>query len=207
MHEPLLALAALPAQAAVCGIPLRDYSLGHEVFLTRESNAFTLDFDEHGRIREKLPEIFHGDLLEAVWICSSTWLECKQASASWSYLLKLWLLKRKVKRCNIAREAAAFREYRNMGSLMFPLSDITDPRKPTPRPPGAPWILRLHAFLVAQYRLTIPQAWDFPLGEAKMRWGQFYEQEGGLNIYSEADASFDRYIAEQEAKGAEQCPA
>jgi hypothetical protein len=197
MHEPLFSRAALPAPAAVCGIPLRPYSLGHELFLIRELNPFVTG-----------EEVLPGDLMQAVWVCSSTFEECRDAHASWLYLLKVWLVSRRIKKCDFKSETTAFRAYRADGSLEFKLSEIATPNNaPTPRPAGAPWLLRLHQFMVSQYRLTISQAWDFPLGEAKMRWASFWEQEGGLNIYNEHDASFDAYIAEQEAKGAKQCQA
>jgi hypothetical protein len=197
MHEPLLALAALPAPAAICGIPLHPYSLGHELYLTREQSPFVFG----GTV---LPE----DLFDATWICSSTFNELRAAPHRFSYIPKLWLTRRRFRRCNHELEIEAFRNYRDSGSLELPLSDIANPDAgPAPRPPGAPFILRLHHFMVTHYRLSIDQAWDFPCGEAKMRWAAHWEQEGGLSIKNYHDEDFDRFVMEQEAKGRKQCPA
>jgi hypothetical protein len=204
MHEPLLSQAALPAPVSVCGIPLRPYSLGHELFLIRERNGFMFDFDEQGRRKKTLPEVFHADIFEAVWICSSTFEECRSAYSSWLYLPKLWLLKRKVQKCDVAAEAQAFRDYRDSGNLEFPMSDIREPSKgkDAARTPGAPFILRLNQFLITHCRKTEEQAWDYPVGLAKMRWAALWEQEGGLRLYNEENAKIDAMLsaATEEAK-------
>jgi hypothetical protein len=192
MHEPLFAQAALPAETTICGVPLRPYSLGHELYL----------------IREKSPLLFGGealppDLFQAIWICGSTWNEMQRPGyLDW---LKLWIIDRRVRKCgDCAEEIEAFLQYRANGCLEFPLSEIAKPSSgPSPRQAGAPFIGRLHHFLVTQYRLSIAEAWDFRCGEAKMRWMTHWEQEGGLDIYNDHDASFDRYIQEQEARGKE----
>jgi hypothetical protein len=185
MHEPLIAQAALPAQVLICGIPLKPYSLGHELFLIREQSPFV----NGGQI---LPS----DLFFAVWICSSTFAECKTASQSWTYLLKLWLLKRRVAKCNVEREAKAFREYQENGGLQLPLSDIPKPGEPKGRSMGSPFILLLHDFVCTRYHLTLNQAWDFPAGEAKCRWMAWRELEGSLEIYNEDNAAIDAKIQE-----------
>jgi hypothetical protein len=200
MHEPLLALAALPAPARVCGIPLRHYSLGHELFLIREHSAFF--FGGH---------VLPGDLLQAIWICASDYEGCQRSQDSWLYLPKLWLLRRaverSVKRKIFDREVAAFREYRESGCLEFPLSDVVRPGAPTPRSPGTPFILRLQQFLMVTLRMGEAEAWDYPVGMAKMRWAAHWEQEAGLEVYNEDNAEMDRQMNEAtppaEPKGGE----
>lgn len=193
MHEPLLALAALPAPAAVCGIPLRPYSLGHELFLIREQSPFVFGGD-----------VLPGDLLNALWICSGTFEDARDAIHSWSYLPKIWLYKRRVNRCHLEWESTAFRAYRADGLLEFPLSEIANANSgPTPRLPGSPSILRLNQFLMTHCGKTEAEAWDYPAGLAKMRWQSFYEQEGAITVRNFHDEAFDQYIAEQEAKGKE----
>jgi hypothetical protein len=199
MHEPLLAQAALPAPVRICGIPLAPYSLGHELFLIRENSPFIFG----GTV---LPQ----DLFEAVWICSGSFDDCRRAPHTWTYLLKLWLLKRRIARCdNFEREAESFRQYRESGTLEFPISELPRPGEsgPPPRPAGAPYLLRLHDFVCWRYRLSLSEGWDFPAGEAKMRWATYWEEEQGLSIYNYHDAEFDRFVAQQEAKKKERlCP-
>src|SRR4051812_47664580 len=110
MHEPLLAKAALPAPTRICGIPLRPYSLGHELFLIRESNPFAVG-----------GPILPGDLQEAIWICAMTFKACRRAHASLMYLPALmalkWRVGRSVKRGHIIGDISAFRAYRADGCL------------------------------------------------------------------------------------------
>lgn len=198
MHEAALSRAALPAPVRIYGIELRPYALGHELFLIRENNPLAVGGNP-------LP----GDLFEAVWICSSTFKECTEARSSLFYIPKLWLLKRRAKKYNFEKEAEAFRQYREDGSLEFPISEIPRPNRdsgPT-RPPGSPFLLRLHQFVMERLQKSELEAWDYPVGLAKMRWAAHWEQKNGLDVYNAQDAQFDAFIAEQEAKGAKQCRA
>jgi len=184
MHEPLLARAALPAPTKVCGIPLRPYSLGHELLLVAEASPFLTGGG-----------VFPGDLLTAIWICSSTFEGAKRSQNSWLYLPRLWLTKRMVaKACakNLDRESAAFVEYREEGILELPLSDVMEPGEKTPRTPGSPYILRLHQFLVERLRKSEADAWDYPVGLAKIRWSTYYEEQHGLKVYNEDNVEMDR---------------
>ncbi len=103
----------------------------------------------------------------------------------------------------LEQQLQIFRAYIAEGSLQFKPSDT--PRATsshaTPRLPGAPFPLVLQQWLMTDLRLTESQAWDYPFGLAKMRWAAHWEQQGGLDLYNEHDAEFDRFIAEQEAKG------
>jgi hypothetical protein len=117
MHEPLLAAAALPAPARVCGIPLRPYSLGHELFLWNRKSPVIFG-----------GPILPGHMLEAIWICASDHNGCKQSQHTWLYLPKLWLVGRAIRRAEKRNvywaEVARLLEYRESGCLEFPLSDV-----------------------------------------------------------------------------------
>jgi hypothetical protein len=194
MHEAALALAALPAPTVVFGMLLRPYSLGHELFLIREQNPIALG----------TCKVEREHLALAVLICCQSYEEAKRTAFDPLIRLKLWLWKRRTRHCDFKTELAAFREYQKQGSLEFPVSDVVRPdRKPSSRAPGTPFILRLHQWLIEHLRLTEVQAWDYPLGLAKMRWACHWEMEGGLDIYNAHDAEFDRFVSEQEAKGQE----
>lgn len=195
MHEPLLAQAALPAPAVVLGMLLRPYSLGHDLHLIREGNPLSAGS----------PFASQDHLVQAVFICCHSWDEMRRAPHDPFIGPKLWLWRRRARKLDFKAELQNFIDYQRDGSLEFKLSDIAHTDRKTPRAPGAPFLLRLHAFLMTHLRLTESQAWDYPYGLATMRWECHWEQEGGLDIYNAHDAEFDAYVAEQEAKGAAQC--
>jgi hypothetical protein len=191
MHEPLAALAALPAQTRVAGCALRDYSLGHELFLIREQSPFIFGTVE---------DIDEGHIYEAILICTSTFNGLKFARSSYLYTPILSLLRRRVaKHLKIECKEAAiqkFSDYRKNGCLELPFSDTIKPGKETARDPGAPFILRLQQFLMLKFRLSEAEAWDYPVGLAKMRWQTYWEQEGG----SEVKNWFDQHIDDVKAR-------
>ncbi len=205
MHEPLLALAALPAPTIVCGLLLRPFSLGHQLYLIREQ--VVLDPENRRAGVSAIPA-----LLSAVLICSQTWDESRRMTSDRLLPFKLWLWKRRLRRIAdtptprhtdsyYPAQLAAFVLYLEAGALEFPLSDIARPDRPSvSRSPGCPFLLRLHSWLMSELRLTESQAWDYPLGLAKMRWACHWEQESGLDVYNAHDAVFDAFVAEQEAK-------
>lgn len=192
MHEPLLALAALPAPTVIQRTPLRPYSLGHELCLTREVNAFVCG----GTPTRK-------DLIQGVWICANTWEENRNAANEFLSPLKAWIIARRFKSCDLAACLKAFNEYLEVGSLHFPISEIPrHDRKSGGRHPGAPFILRLHSFVMERLRKSEADAWDYPVGLAKMRWAAHWEQEGGLDIFGPYDKARKDYEESPKAKAA-----
>jgi len=203
----------------VClGLLLRPFSLGHLLRLEREQ--CTLLAPETSEPSKHLPA--------AVLICCQSWSEAHSMRHDRLLSLKLWLWHFRVKRLSkrtrpspspspvgreragvravssyFEEELAKFRNYIKEGSLEFKPSDAPRADRSTPRLPGAPFILMLQQWLMTEFRLREPEAWDYPFGLAKMRWAAHWEQQGGLDLYNAADASFDAYIAREEAKGAE----
>lgn len=197
MHEPLLAQAALPAPEIVLGMLLRPYSIGHELFLIRERSPLLTS-----------AAASRSALSRAVLICSTSWEEGRHIPFERFLGLKFWIWRRRTRNLPLNGEIVAFRRYRRAGSLEFPLADTIRPSGTPPRPPGAPFLLRLQQWLMITLNLSESQAWDYPLGLAKMRWATHWEQEAGLEIYNFHDAEFERFVAEQEAGGKESlCPA
>lgn len=183
MHELALSRAALPAPVTCLGRELKPYSLGHELWLIRESNAVL-----RGSV-----EGLHG----AVLICSHTWDELKELrSWRWQSLdLKLWHWR--TRKIDPRAELLKFIEYRNNGLLEFAPSEIIRPdRETSGRTLGAPFILRLQQWLMTHFRITESQAWDYPVGLAKMRWATHWEAEGCFEIKNAAEAEFDEFVAE-----------
>ncbi len=191
MHEPLLSMAALPAPVAVLGMPLRPYSLGHELYLIREGNPLAAGSPHANRF----------DLTQAVLICCQSWEESRLAHRDPLIRLKLWAWNRRARKLDTQTELKAFLDYQQSGTLEFKIDDTARPDRESPRLPGAPFLLRLHAFLMERLRINEAQAWDYHYGLAVMRWEAHWEQEGGLYIYNAHDAVFDQHCAEMEAKG------
>jgi hypothetical protein len=190
MHEAAFASAALPAPAQSLGLLLRPYSIGHETFLLRENNPVLTG----GNVsRDKLAE--------AVLICSQTFAECQAMSGDRWINLKLRLWRRRVRKLDTISELAAFHAYRNAGSQEFKCNEPSNTGGKI-RYYGAPFLLRLHQFLIVHLRKSEAEAWDYPLGLAKMHWAAFWEGEGAIEVYNEHDAAFDRYCAEEDAKEA-----
>jgi hypothetical protein len=177
------------------GLLLRPYSLGHDLRLTRQGNP--LANSDTGTLL---------DLRDAALICHQGWRECERMP--WDPLIrfKLWLWRRRARKCSFALDLATFTQYRAAGSLEFPPSGVARPSADPSdaRIAGCPFILRLQQFLMIHLRLTEEQAWDYPLGLAKCRWGCYWEENGDWNIYNEGEAALDKYVLEQEAKGAAQ---
>ncbi len=203
MHEPLLALAALPAPTIVCGLLLRPFSLGHQLYLIRENPVFS-GSAVHG---STVTDTEFAALIAAVLICSQSWDESRRMTQDRLLPLKLWIWKRRLRRA-VNREPLnritwllTFHRYLEAGAIEFPLSEIARPDRPSvSRSPGCPFLLRLHSWIMRELRLTESQAWDYPLGLAKMRWACHWEQESGLDIYNAHDAVFDAFVRDQEAK-------
>ena len=190
MHEAALARAALPAPTVCLGMLLRSYSLGHELWLIRESNSVLRGT--------------HDGLPAAVLICCQSWnqLQTMRSDPLLGLKLKVWGWRTRRARLNIETELAKFNAYREEGLLEFPISQVPrSDRGPAPRLPGTPFILRLQQWLMVHLRLSEDEAWDYRVGLAKMRWAAHWEQEGGLNVYNAYEAEEDAFIAYWESKG------
>lgn len=185
MHEAAFARAALPATTQVLGMVLRPYSIGHDLFIQREA----------------LESPTNANLIQSVLICCHGWTEARRLSGDWLLGLKLRIWGRRLRKVDWPREREKFEQYRIEGCLEFRLSEIIRPgRAPRSRPPGAPFLLRLHQFLVTRLHKTEAEAWDYPLGLAKMQWAAYWEEEGGLQIYNWEDAEHDAFVAKMEAE-------
>jgi len=196
MHEPALSRAALPAPVVCLGMLLRPYSLGHELWLIRESNAAL-----RGSI-DGLPA--------AVLICSQTWGELRRMRSDhflgpklsiWKWRARLQLWNNWRLHFDMPRELATFLAYRAEGLLELPISQVSRSDRAMPRLPGCPFILRLQQWLMTHFHLSEDEAWDYKVGLAKMRWAAHWEQEGGLDIYNAHEAESDAQIEYWESLG------
>src|SRR5207244_4366241 len=157
-----LAQAALPAPTSCLGLPLRPFSLGHELYLIRESSPL---------ISPTANDCTLSDLARAVLICCSSWAELRAMPSDWLIGLKLRICRRAIRKCDLRLHRSGFLAYLEDGSKEFPISEVIKPRShDAPRTPGTPFLLRLQQWVMTHLRLTESEAWDYPHGLAKMRW-------------------------------------
>lgn len=182
MHEAAFSQAALPAPARVLGLWLRPYSLGHELWLIREQSAFV---SEQPALR-----VQYADLPAAVMVCCHRFSQIEALDRDFLFSLKCRLWKFRIRKMNLHEELAKFLIYRSRGSLELP--DEPASSSGPQRTPGAPFLLRLHDFVMSRIGLTELAAWDYPFGLAKIRYAAWLESQGALNVKNEYDTAFDR---------------
>jgi len=186
MHEKLLAAAVLPMPSRVLGLDLMPYSLGCELQLFREDNAFiTLDRSDFDALPVQ-KQIYA--LIRAVNICAK-----RQPRWFW-----LWS-KRNVpkKEADLVVCIAEFRNYLADGRLQFH-ADLPKTEDDTVRYLGEPELLRLYRFILAhvpaaEYAIWGATAWDFPYSIAKMLSQGHAESHGNLVIYNIQQKTHDDY--------------
>ncbi len=188
MHEQLLAQAAVGAPTSILGLALRPYSLGHELWLIRQNNPLVAG-----------GQVSRASLFEAILICCEDWQGASAMNTDWLMPLKLWIWRKRTRKQITALAVEEFRHYRAMGSLCFKVNGAQSGQK-TPRPPGAPFLLRLHMFLMEQFHYTEAQAWDHPFGLAMMKWCAHWENKEALEIYNEVDSKTDEFQAANDAR-------
>jgi hypothetical protein len=186
MHDAAYAAAALPVSRAVFGLPLLAYSVGHELVLTRQGNAFATGGDP---TRE--------DLAEAVLVCSQTWEEFHNPGPWFKLGVRLWLWR--MRKADHLKPICDFYEYKNAGSSEPQVEP--EPLKPgetQAREAGAPFLLRLILFLRNTMRMTEAEAMNHPYGHAKWLAAAHWESEHGLRIANRHEIEFANWIEEQE---------
>lgn len=187
MHEAALARAALPAPSVILGLPLRPYSLGHELWLIRRDNPFVTPGVDHTPARTR----------EAVMICANDWDSLQKFNRSWLALIALKVWRWRTRDADFALATADFANYRAAGCLDFRYNKPTAGK--AARRAGAPFILRLHQWIMEHHRLTYSRAWDFPMGMATMCWAAHCEREGTLEVFNEVDEASETFVRENDA--------
>ena len=180
MHEHELSLSIIPKRYEVFGLPMRDYSIGHEIILTREQNPFL----------EDVQLIERDKVAEAAFVCCQTWSENRDSSAALTWLkIKAWAFR--TRKRNATTEALKFIAYRNE-SLALPKHHPAElPKGSTYRMTGTPMIFQLLRFVMSMGH-TEARAMDYPLGLARWHWMANEEKEGRLCVHSEYDAHIER---------------
>lgn len=177
-------------------LPLRTYSIGHQLLLTRIRSPFAVECDRKPTLE---------DLMYAVLLCSDSFEAGARIHEDVFARAKLWLWRRRIRGIDSSFEIAKFSNYVALGSL--------GPRvKPSGegRPPGSPWILRLKNFVQFELRKTESEAWNYPYGRAQIEFAAYWEEKGGLKVYNANELAFmaecerleAEHIAEEKAKAA-----
>jgi hypothetical protein len=185
VYEKIFSQAVLPEPVQILGLAMRPYSLGHELWLIRQDNPLSL-------LDASSTSVTAPKFLEAVLICSQTFDEISGMNRDWLIGLKLKLWNRRVKRFNIFDELEKFKKYQAAGSLEFPCQLPSQSADSGPsRYLGAPMLIRVHQFLVLNFRLTESQAWDYPFGLAKMHNAAWMEDNRRMEIKNAQDLKVD----------------
>jgi hypothetical protein len=190
-HLDILRQALIPGPAHILGLPMKPYSIGHELLIQTEPENKSIE----------------QSLARACVICSNTWEENRNLDRDILILFKFWIWKKRVRRnkWNADLESLKFAAYRANGSLAFPISDRVDPSRERGPTPGTPFLLQLHQFMVIHFRLKEHEAWDYPYGMAILNWTCYWEQQGKMRVKNAQEIEFEKFIAEQEAEGRKQC--
>lgn len=192
MQDTNFAHAIRPLPVCILKLPLRNYSLSHELFLLREKNAFLLKSPADFAVMSVASQIFA--LNRAVWICSNTH---SQNESEHFIRLKSWIIEfrnRRLSGPDYAIEITKMWQYLSLGRGCPRLSKrVLEAGDKSGRPFGAPLLGQLHHFV-----LTLPEVqkfesahqmldvvWNFSFSESIWRYFVSLELEGAVQIENE----------------------
>lgn len=179
MHDEAFANAFMPRRARVLQIPLRHYSLAHEIWLISRNNPI---LSRGGNIRRE-------DIIQAVLICAHTHAQLLKLDTDIFLGWKIRIWRRRLRAEDFALALAAFEEYRAAGSTEPPTLEVAGEKG---HPPGAPFVLQLLQFLMQRMHLSETAALDYPFGLAKWHYCAHWESEQSLRIKNASDFSCER---------------
>lgn len=206
MHDAGFATAICPNQVTVLGLPLRPYSIGHELLLRQRSNPLLcLPWDEFLNLS---PHEQTRAVRNAVWVCCNDW---KSNNSEWLARFKVSLWSKRIKKANFALAIADFRNYLMEGRSLPPspgqdASNIFgDKAENKARALGSPFLAQLYIFCTTdnfkEQRKPYRQIWDIPFSLAGYFYFTFLEVQGALKIENEKEheAQQEIYKLEREA--------
>lgn len=163
----------------VLGLRLRNYAIGHELALIRQGNPVAT-YSENG-FAELSDAAQRLSLAGAVEVCCH---RLPRSKLLWGILCL---------RMNFDAELKKFREYRNSGSMQFPITQQPRARNVPYHYFGAPELAGLINYVSAHHALMIEAHFDgsplnFPLGLARMLCQAHLEAEGAIWIENFQDA-------------------
>lgn len=184
MHDAQFAAAARPARYSILRLPMRPYSIGHEILLLAQGNPILYSGFDSLPANEQRAAV-----IRAALICSQDWLD-NQKPHRW---LGLWSwLNRNT---DYALAIADFKNYRDAGSTFPNVPDKEagriasnmlgeEPRKG--RELGSPYLARVYNFICEKPETEIrahgKTTFDFPLGLANFLYLTRLECDGDFKI-------------------------
>jgi hypothetical protein len=199
MHDLAFADAARPTPVVVLKLPLRDYSLGHELLLLQSRNpllcASETEFNDLPHRNQVMA------IRNAVWICSNTW---EQNEFEWFSASKAKIWSWLSKRSNIPLAIAEFRNYLATGRQLLPTPSVDDylaangispEHRPEGRCYGRPWLAGLYNFIAPQWRGS-NSPWNCGFGFAGMLYQAHLESVGGYFIENDRELETRLEMAE-----------
>lgn len=167
------------------------YSVGHDLLLLNKRNPFVLLNDAGFNqlpIVEQCAAVIQGAL-----ICCQNW-EHNQTAHKW---LGLWRWKNR--NPDYPQAIANFRAYRNAGCASVPTESVEGNQS---RSLGSPFHAALIQFLIQKMGATESQAFDYPMGMAKVHYYTHAESEGCIRIPNADEIGFDEYCRVEDEKAA-----
>lgn len=208
MNDHAFADAARPTQVVCLRLPLRPYSLGHEILLLQQRNPLlTLSLTAFG-------ELSFADqrkaIIRAVLICSNSWRQNQQPQ-KW-----LWLWRWKLKKIDWRVELVELRNYLFASKTSFPGPDpeadticakaigYTPLKENRGRASGAPLMARLLQFVSGLdiSRFGAECFYDFPFALANMLYETALEAEGAARIENQDELEEKEHLRKMRADAA-----
>lgn len=207
MHETVFADSALPPAMECLGLPLADYTLGHELVLLHKRSPFLLltraEFDALPMTEQVSAITF------AVQVCA------RQPAFRWPFSAFLW----RRRRHDYALAIVEFRIYLMANRQLMPcLSSDQEAdaeayeiankgdKMSGGRQPGSPFLAQLINFCLDNLRLTYQEALESPFGVTANLYFAAMEAKGQMIVENQketdARAEMAKHRAEVEAENA-----
>lgn len=198
MHEQHFAAAIRPDLQVVLRLPMRPYSIGHEILLIRQGNPLVTMGPESFK---ELPEDRQRSALRrAALVCYRSWTQ-NQKRDRW-----LWLWGWFIRNFDLETEVENFQAYRTDGIRDFKTVKMPRIRGAENVPYhyfGSPEMARLILFLLDR-RLPefhgVPTVYDFPVSLARMLYLSSLEETGAVWVQNWHDRQAEQAREEFEER-------
>lgn len=192
MHELLFADAIRPPAVSVLKLLMLNYSVGHEIVLLSRRNPLVMadpaDFAKLPGEDQRAAIIFAADCCCQSWTeyhAAYSAIDQRQVESKW----KDW--RKAIADEDYPAAIETWRGYRAAGSLSFPTEEMPSTGGDF-RYFGQPELASLFNFLTITCRLAEVQAFDYPLGLARMRRLAWLESEGAARVQNATEVEIAR---------------
>lgn len=192
MHELPFADAIRPAAVSVLKLLMLRYSVGHEIVLLSRRNPLVMGSE--GEFSRLAGEEQRTAIILAADVCCQTWAEYHASYNAWQRFRigRKWAQWRQaIADADYPLAIAEWRNYRAAGSATFTTEEMPNTGDEF-RYFGQPEMASLINFLQITCGLTEAQAFDYPLGLARMRRLVWLESEGAVRITNAHEAEIAR---------------